>query len=103
MSNIRVATLRLGLVEASQNKIGSPVDQILLYCFHYDATIGKYSASIMNIVRLGGVATMVAIAGFVFGLRRFGRERKDGNAGEYSNINDSAVARRLPVENCAEG
>ena len=42
--------LRLGLVEASNNKIGSPVDQILLYCFHYDATLGRYSASIMNMV-----------------------------------------------------
>jgi protein SCO1/2 len=57
--------LRLGLVEASNNKIGSPVDQILLYCFHYDATLGRYSASIMNIVRVMGVGTMFAIAAFV--------------------------------------
>jgi protein SCO1/2 len=62
--------LRLGLVEASKNKIGSPVDQVLLYCFHYDATVGKYSASVMNIIRLGGVATMISIVGFVVVLRR---------------------------------
>ncbi len=62
--------LRLGLVEASNNKIGSPVDQILLYCFHYDASVGRYTASIMNIVRLLGVFTMVAVCGFVFFLRR---------------------------------
>src|SRR6185312_7620033 len=51
--------LRLGLVEASNNKIGSPVDQILLYCLHYDALLGKYSASIMNLVRLAGGGTLV--------------------------------------------
>jgi protein SCO1/2 len=62
--------LRLGLVEASSNKIGSPVDQILLYCLHYDALLGKYSASIMNLVRLAGGGTLVAICAFVFFLNR---------------------------------
>jgi protein SCO1/2 len=62
--------LRLGLVEASQNKIGSPVDQILLYCFHYDPTLGKYSASVMTFVRIGGVLTMLAIGAFVWFLSR---------------------------------
>jgi protein SCO1 len=62
--------LRLGLVEASNNKIGSPIDQILLYCLHYDATLGKYSASIMNIVRFAGATTMLAIGAFVLLLRR---------------------------------
>jgi protein SCO1/2 len=46
--------LRLGLVEASANKIGSPVDQILLFCFHYDPATGKYGAIAMNSVRLAG-------------------------------------------------
>src|SRR5216684_2967227 len=46
--------LRLGLVEASENKIGSAADQILLYCYHYDPSTGKYSAIVMNIVRLAG-------------------------------------------------
>jgi protein SCO1 len=62
--------LRLGLVEASNNKIGSPVDQILLYCFHYDATLGRYSASIMNMIRVMGIGTMLAIGAFVFFLQR---------------------------------
>ena len=53
--------LRLGLVEASQNKIGSPVDQILLYCFHYDPNTGKYSAIVMNIVRLAGALTLLLL------------------------------------------
>jgi protein SCO1/2 len=65
--------LRLGLIEASHNKIGSPVDQILLYCFHYDPTLGKYSASVMTFVRVGGVLTMLSIAGFVWILVRPGR------------------------------
>jgi protein SCO1/2 len=62
--------LRLGLVEASKHKIGSPVDQVLLYCFHYDATVGKYTASVMNFIRMGGVLSMVAVVGFVVLLRR---------------------------------
>ncbi|HVT28972.1 MAG TPA: SCO family protein, partial [Lacipirellulaceae bacterium] len=62
--------LRLGLVEASNNKIGSPVDQILLYCFHYDATVGRYTASVMNIVRMLGVLSILAVCAFVYFLRR---------------------------------
>jgi protein SCO1/2 len=62
--------LKLGLVEASNNTIGSPVDQVLLFCFHYDATLGKYTASIMNMIRIGGVVTMIAVAGFVYFLQR---------------------------------
>lgn len=62
--------LRLGLVEASNNKIGSPIDQILLYCLHYDATLGRYSASIMNLVRMMGIGTMAAIGAFVWFLQR---------------------------------
>jgi protein SCO1/2 len=54
--------VRLGLVEASQNKIGNPVDEILLFCFHYDPSTGKYGAITMNIVRLAGGA-FVLIAG----------------------------------------
>ncbi len=62
--------LRLGLVEASANKIGSPVDQLLLYCYHYDPATGKYGAVVMNMVRLGGIATLVAMAAMFFVMRR---------------------------------
>ena len=48
--------VRLGLVEASQNKIGNPVDQILLFCYHYDPATGKYGAIVMNIVRVTAAA-----------------------------------------------
>lgn len=46
--------VRLGLVDASQGKIGSLVDQVLLFCYHYDAATGKYGAVAMNLVRAGG-------------------------------------------------
>src|SRR5262249_6400010 len=53
--------LRLGLVEASEGKIGSPVDQVLLLCFHYDAATGKYTPEVMGFVRLGGAITLVIL------------------------------------------
>jgi len=65
--------LRLGLVEASANRIGSLVDQVLLFCFHYDPAVGKYGAVVMNLVRLGGVATVLALGTAIVVLRR--RER----------------------------
>lgn len=67
--------LQLGLVEASDNKIGSIVDQLLLYCFHYDPATGKYGFVIMNLVRLGGVITLVGIVAIVFVMKR--RRRRE--------------------------
>ena len=57
--------LRLALVQASQNKIGSVVDQILLYCYHYDPAAGKYGLIISRVLRLAGVATMLLLGGFI--------------------------------------
>lgn len=68
--------LRLGLVEASAHKIGSRVDEVLLFCFHYDPATGKYGVAVMNFVRLGGLMTFVALVTFI-GLQ-FRRERKRG-------------------------
>lgn len=65
--------LRLGLIEAAENKIGSPVDQLLLYCFHYDPATGKYGAAVMNLMRVGGVITVIALVALLFGLRRRSR------------------------------
>jgi protein SCO1/2 len=64
--------LRFGLIEASANKIGSPVDKLLLYCYHYDPSTGKYGAAVMNIMRIGGILTLVAIASLILLLRRKG-------------------------------
>src|SRR5439155_1390356 len=55
--------LRMGLVEASQNKIGNAVDQVLLCCYHYDPETGKYGAVITNILRLGAGFTVVLLVG----------------------------------------
>jgi protein SCO1/2 len=73
--------LRLGLVDASGGKIGSPVDRVLLYCFHYDPSVGKYGVTIMNLVRLGGVLTMIGIGVLWFVLWRMGpRQEPDAPA-----------------------
>jgi protein SCO1 len=57
--------VRLGLVEASAGRIGSPVDQVLLYCYHYDPSNGKYGMVIMNVLRIGGLLTLGALAIFM--------------------------------------
>jgi len=58
--------VRLGLVEASQNKIGTPVDQVLLFCYHYDPGSGKYGAIAMNMVRLAGATFVLICSAFLF-------------------------------------
>jgi protein SCO1/2 len=58
--------LRLGLVEASAGRIGSPVDQVLLLCYHYDPATGTYAAAAMRFVRLGGVVTVAALGIFLW-------------------------------------
>ena len=71
--------VRLGLVEASANKIGSPVDQILLFCYHYDPATGKYGAIAMNMVRFAGA--LFALIGAAFLMVAFRREfRRDRHA-----------------------
>jgi protein SCO1/2 len=72
--------VRLALVEASNGKIGTVIDQILLYCYHYDPATGKYGLIIMNSLRLAGSATVLALIGtIVFWLRA---ERRTGAYGE---------------------
>jgi protein SCO1/2 len=61
--------LRLGLIETSANKIGSPVDQLLLYCYHYDPATGKYGAAVMKIMRIAGVLTVLTIVLMLFALK----------------------------------
>jgi protein SCO1/2 len=65
--------VRLALVEASSNKIGTATDAVLLLCYHYDPVTGKYSRSAMAFVRAGGLATVAGLAGFIFVMIR--RER----------------------------
>lgn len=66
--------LKLALVEASAGKVGSTVDQILLYCYHYDPTTGRYGLVITRVIRLAGIATIAAIALLIVVLSKIGRK-----------------------------
>jgi protein SCO1/2 len=58
--------MRLGLVEASANRIGSPVDNILTYCYHYDPGTNRHSLIVARVVQLGGLLTMLLLGGFMW-------------------------------------
>ncbi len=76
--------LRLGLVEAADRRIGNPVDQLLLYCYAYDPATGTYGAVAMRLIRLGGVATLLALGGFIVVMRR--RERVEERARANASV-----------------
>ena len=64
--------LRLGLIQASQNKIGTLADQVLLYCYHYDPNTGKYGAIISRVLQLSALATILGLGTLMIVLIRFG-------------------------------
>jgi protein SCO1/2 len=72
--------LLLGLDEASSNKIGSPVDNILTYCYHYDPTTNTHSLIVARVIQVGGVVTMGMLGGFMFLMFR-----KDYTQGHHGN------------------
>jgi protein SCO1/2 len=57
--------IRLGLIEASENRIGTPIDDVLLFCYHYDPATGKYGAAVLRLVRISGVATVLGFLSFL--------------------------------------
>lgn len=69
--------LRLALTEASDGRVGGVVEQLLLLCFSYDPSTGRYGTTIMFFLRLAGVLTIVAIAGFILVSRRRDRRRRE--------------------------
>lgn len=71
--------LRMAIVEASEGKIGTVTDQLLLLCFHYDPVTGKYSKNAMLFARVGGVATLLGLSGFIFWM--FRHERRPATTG----------------------
>jgi len=71
--------LRLGIVEASAGKVGTPVDSLLLYCYHYNPMTGRYGLVVMRAVRLAGVATVLALGTFIVVMVR--REKRLPNPG----------------------
>jgi len=64
--------LRLGLIQASENKIGTVVDQVLLYCYHYDPDTGKYGAIISRVLQLAAGATVLILGTFLIVMFRMG-------------------------------
>ena len=70
--------LRMALVEASAGRIGTPVDQVLMYCFHYDPQTGKYSADILNIIRLASVLTLLGLVAMFVVLTQRDRQSRAG-------------------------
>ena len=75
---------RLGLVEASNNKIGTPADELLLFCFHYDPMTGKYGPAIQNVTRVLGSATVLALGAFIFLMVRRERQGPPTDAGRLA-------------------
>jgi protein SCO1/2 len=68
--------IRLGLIEASEERIGTAIDDFLLFCYHYDPATGKYGPTVLRLVRLGGIATVLAFLSFLtISLRRERREQ----------------------------
>lgn len=68
--------LRLGLIQASGNKIGTVVDQVVLYCYHYDPATGKYGATISRILQLAGAATIIIMGVFLTVMIRMGSKQQ---------------------------
>jgi protein SCO1/2 len=67
--------IRLGIIEASEERIGTVIDDFLLFCYHYDPTTGQYGAAVMRLMRLGALATVLAFLSFLAVSLR--RERAD--------------------------
>ncbi len=74
------ADLRMALVEASQHKIGSPVDYVLLFCFHYDALQGKYTLAIVNVLKIVAGITVLVLGGLLYLLMRNDKKQKTQTA-----------------------
>jgi protein SCO1/2 len=70
--------IRFALVEASDHKVGTPVDRLLLYCYHYDPTSGRYGLVLINVIRIGGVLTVALIGGFILLMRHRERHGQPG-------------------------
>jgi protein SCO1/2 len=70
--------LRLALVEASHNRIGSAIDQVMLYCYHWDPARGKYGMVIMNVLRIAGLLTLGSLVTFM--LIMFRRDFRAGRS-----------------------
>jgi protein SCO1 len=73
--------VRLALIEAAAGQIGSPIDQLLLFCYQYDPATGRYGLVIMNVLRLAGLMTVVVLGGFMIVMFRRERHRIEDRSG----------------------
>jgi len=58
--------LKFAVMESAEARVGSPVEQLMLYCYHYDPSTGKYGLSVLRVMRIGGVATLLGIGAMLF-------------------------------------
>src|ERR1700747_2465675 len=79
--------LRMGLVEASEGKIGNAVDQVLLYCYHYDPNVGKYGAVVSNMLKGGGALTLFLLGGMILIFLRL--EKSVSRRNHWSHVRGS--------------
>jgi protein SCO1 len=84
--------LRMGLVEASQGKIGNAVDQVLLYCYHYNPATGKYGAVVSNMLRLGAGLTILLLGGLLLVLFRLEKAAPPRRTGSQATLDQASQA-----------
>jgi len=68
--------LKFGIMESAENKVGNPAEQLLLYCFHYDPSTGKYGLAVINVIRIAGVLTLLGMGGMFFVFWRYNKKKK---------------------------
>ena len=85
--------IRLGLIEASRDKIGTLVDQVVLYCYHYDPKTGRYGAVVTNIMRWREPPRMLLLGGFLIVMFR----RESLNGGKTEQDGPDRYVEELPT------
>jgi protein SCO1/2 len=92
--------LRLSLVEASDGKVGTVIDQAMLLCYMYDPTVGKYGLAIMSIVRISGALTVITLGAAIYTMLRRERRRNVGQVATGDSLRravpDSDTEERFP-------
>lgn len=68
--------LKFGIMDSAQNKVGNPAEQLLLYCFHYDPSTGRYGLAVINVIRIAGVLTLLGMGGMFFVFWRYNKKKK---------------------------
>jgi protein SCO1 len=69
--------VKFAVMESAENKIGNSAEQLMLYCYHYDPSTGRYGLSILKVMRLGGIATLIGLGAMLFVFWRKGKNRSN--------------------------